>query len=269
MLKIFYGFLFLLAYLIFSPYAQSASKFAIYFYNPETNINNFVSLKIEFDTYLSEFGSYQLQPFSDRSTFEKFISEKTDGIFILSSWHYKNLKDKMQVNPQLVGVSKGTSTHKKVLTGKISAANSEPPSMEKGGNIASASTEDYTTNILKEMLHKDVFEQCKILTVPKDIDALMSVGFGMATFALTTEYSLTKLSTVNPKLFKMLKPIALSENKLMPIVASPRDINEDIKKLIDIVQKMATTQEGEKLLQMLGLDTWKPLNEQENKYLNQ
>ncbi|QTA87282.1 Uncharacterized protein dnm_033120 [Desulfonema magnum] len=37
-----------------------ANKTTIYFYSSESNINNFKSLKIEFDSYLSSFGNYEL-----------------------------------------------------------------------------------------------------------------------------------------------------------------------------------------------------------------
>ena len=70
--------------------AFAGNKLTIYFYNPEININNFASLKKEFDTYLSAYGEYQLQPFSEREIFEKVAVSKNDGIFIISSWHYKN-----------------------------------------------------------------------------------------------------------------------------------------------------------------------------------
>ena len=74
----------------FSSSAFAGNKLTIYFYNPEININNFASLKKEFDTYLSAYGEYQLQPFSEREIFEKVAVSKNDGIFIISGWHYKN-----------------------------------------------------------------------------------------------------------------------------------------------------------------------------------
>ena len=65
----------------------ATTQYTIYFYNPETNINNFASLKIEFDTYLASLGPYQFQPFSDKDTFEKYIAKKRDCIFLISTWH--------------------------------------------------------------------------------------------------------------------------------------------------------------------------------------
>jgi len=54
--------------LAFAAFAEP-DKTTVYFYSSETNINNFKSLKMEFDKYLSRFGTYEFQPFSNREDF--------------------------------------------------------------------------------------------------------------------------------------------------------------------------------------------------------
>ena len=56
--------------------SSGAGKTMVYFYSSETNINNFKSLKIEFDRYLSKQGPYEFQPFSSREDFEKHVKDK-------------------------------------------------------------------------------------------------------------------------------------------------------------------------------------------------
>jgi len=58
---------------IFNVLSPAADKTMIYFYSSETNINNFKSLKMAFDQYLSKFGPYEFQPFRGRKAFEKHI----------------------------------------------------------------------------------------------------------------------------------------------------------------------------------------------------
>jgi hypothetical protein len=65
----------------------------VYLYTPEINVNNFKALKASFDTYLGEHGNYELQPFSDKKTFEKYLKTK-NSIVILSSWHYREIAKK-------------------------------------------------------------------------------------------------------------------------------------------------------------------------------
>ena len=243
--------------------AFTGYKYTIYFYNPESNINNYTSLKKEFDTYLSSFGDYELQPFNEWEKFENTIAGKKDGVFLVSSWHYRKLREKISIEPVLVAVSKDKTTYKRILSVKKNIATI---SSLRGISIASASNEDYTKNILRKMLGKDnegIVESMKILTVPKDIDALMSVGFGVAGAALTTENSLNKLAAINQKQYEMLKQIAVSEEILLPILAIPKPVNNDNMKLVKIVKEMDALPEGKNKLNMLGLDRWTELSEAE------
>ncbi len=118
-----------LVFLCVAPKAIGATRYTVYFYNPESNVDNFASLKTRLDVYLKDAG------------------------------------------------------------------------------IASAGSEEYTRKHLKSMVgekYAEAIDTCQILAVPKDIDALISIGFGLVQAALTTEYSLSKLSAINPGLYKKL-----------------------------------------------------------------
>ena len=245
----------------------AGNKLTIYFYNPEISINNFSSLKKEFDTYLSAYGDYQLQPFSEREIFEKVAVSKNDGIFIISSWHYKKLKETMPIEPVLVAVCKNKSTCRKILSARKNISNL---TSLKNSNIASASSEDYTRNIINQMIGDTgdgLVRSVKVLSVPKDIDALMSVGFGVAEAALTTENSFAKLAAINQKQYEMLKQLSVSEETLLPIVAVPKSLINECEQLLKVLEKMGMTPEGKNRLNMLGFDGWKVLNEQEKRIL--
>ncbi len=251
--------------LLISTKTFADNTYTVYFYNPETNINNFASLKIEFDKYLSSYGSFQFQPFSDRKSFEKYIVGRSDGVFLMSSWHFRQLKRKFPIDMEakLVGVSEGKPTHEKILTAKGNIININ---LLKGKIIASSGNEEYTKNVLIQMLgeeKKAIVNSMRILTVPKDIDALMAVGYGMADSALTTERSLAKLAAINPKQYRFLRPLAKSEEILLPIVAAPKQSDENIKWLLTIIEKMETLDAGKTKLKMLGVDGWKKVEESE------
>ena len=263
------AFCLLVCLLLISTKTFSKNTYTIYFYNPETNINNFASLKVEFDKYLSSYGSFQFQPFSDKDSFEKFIVGRSDGVFLMSSWHFRQLKAKFPIDMEakLVGVSKGKSTHEKILTTKNNIINID---LLKGKIVASSGNEDYTKNILMQMQgegKRSVVNSMKILTVPKDIDALIAVGYGMADSALTTERSLVKLAAINPKQYGFLRLLARSEKILLPIVAAPKQSDENIKLLLTIIEKMEMVLDGKKKLKMLGLDGWKKVEELERLFL--
>lgn len=248
-------------------WADSQPKNTIYFYNSETNINNFVSLKISFDTYLSRFGDYQFQPFNKKDIFEKSVTGNHHGVLLLSSWHYKVLADEIDLQPVMVGVINGQSTQKKILSVKYNITN---VSALEGKTIACSGSEQYTKNLLNEMLGDENFhilDTIKLILVPKDIDALMAVGFGMASAALTTERSVENLQKINPKLHQSLNPLLVSQDYYLALAAMPGVANEN--ELLDILQKMGINPEGEIRLRMLGLDGWRRLSAQEKLLLKQ
>ncbi len=249
--------------------AKEITAPTIYFYNPEANINNFALLKKETDSYLSKFGDYSFQPFNDKNIFEDSVSGNKEALFILSSWHYNTLREKYPVKPVLIGVSKGKSTHKKVLSVKKNIKNI---TSLKGKKIASAGNREYTRNILMQIMginSGEIADSLKIMPVPKDIDALMAVGFGMAAAALTTEESLGKLRKMNPKHYQRLGQLGRSRELLLSVVAVPRHLNTDDHPLIRILSKMGTESKNKNMLRMIGLDGWRTLTQKELDILGQ
>lgn len=238
----------------------------LYFYNSETNINNYASLKIAFDTYLSKFGAFRFQPFSDKDIFENTLLGKQDGGFLLSSWHYRILQKKVSITPVLVGVSHGKSTQRKVLSAKKQISEVE---LLKGGKIASAANEAYTRTLLSQILgekSEEILAQVKLILVPKEIDALMAVGFGMADAALTTEDSLEDLSRINQKQYSMLNRLGASEKEFLTLAVVPKKTTTNTA-LLEILEGMGQAPEGESRLRMLGLDGWRKLTQSELKEL--
>ena len=185
---------------------------------------------------------------------------------LLSSWHYHDLLGKVPIEPVFVGYLKGKTTQRKILSANESITNIDAL---KGKSIASAGSDEYTKNILIQMLgkeNKDIIDSVKILTVPKDIDALMAVGFGMASSALTAEISFTKLLAINPKQYGMLNQLASMET-LLQIVAAPNLFDENVGLLLSIIQDMVSSVEGKRNLKMISLDGWKKIGNVERLFL--
>lgn len=247
----------LIFYLVF-PASAAPDNTIIYFYSSETNINNFKSLKMEFDQYLFRFGSYQFQPFNDRETFEEQIKGKQNCLILLSSWHYANIYKEYAFKPLLVGSRKGKKYQKRVL---VTSSRSGSIETVKAGRIASSSSVQHTISTLQQMFQdNNVVKSFRILTVPKDIDALMSLGFGMAKAALTTDSSLDKLQAMNPVLYKKITVLAESEESLLLVLAVPQGFAEQAQELVTIFQEMPENPDGRRKVRMLGLDDWQTLD---------
>ncbi len=227
----------------------------IYFYSTETNINNFVSLKKEFDKYLKTRGPYEFQPFSNRKVFEQHVKGKKRCVLFLSSWHFGQIRKAYSLKPVYVGVRDNIPFQKRIL---VTGTNSGGVETALKGPLASASNVQHTRSVLKKMFPGNIAgEKVRILTVPKDVDALMSVGFEMSKSALVSAHAVNNLKNFDPVLHKRLKIVETGKSSLLLIVSVPRNFEEESKALFDVIKKMPETEAGKKIIKMLDLDDWK------------
>lgn len=219
-------------------------------------------IKTAFDTYLSTQGkgNYSFQPFDDRKNFESALGKKKGHIYLLSNWHLEALQQKnFPLEIGLIGTSKGRSLHKKVLSAKLKINNI---ALLKDTVIAGAGSEEYIRSALLEILgdkNETLIKTLKILTVPKDIDAVMAVGYGMASAALSAENSLANLATVNPKQFQQLHVLGYSKESYLLVAATLEKPDDQETKLLELLKKMSTNSIGENNLKLLGIDGLKPI----------
>jgi hypothetical protein len=255
----------LIFFAILCVLSVSADKVVIYFYSSETSVNNFKSLKMEFDRYLSKFGPYEFQPFSGREAFETHVKGKDRCLLLLSSWHYLQIRREYDLAPVLIGLRDGKKYQKRVL---VAGAGASGIDAFKSERIASASTAQHTDSVLRDMLkEKYAADFFRILTVPKDIDALMSVGFGMSKLALSTTSCLEELKKVNPKLCEKMNVMAEGEESLLLIVAVPKGFAEGSREMVGIIEGMSRDPDGKQNIRMLGLDGWQGLDPSEKSKL--
>lgn len=231
---------YLLVFLLFCTVSFADTK-KVYFYTTETNINNFKSLKINFDQYLSSFGDYNFQAFNKKETFEKYLKEE-DIIVILSSWHYKQISKQYNIKAKLVALKKESITDTKVLIGKKGA--------KYKGTLTTAFSSKYTKDLVSKFLPQNNFE---LLNVPKEIDALMSVGFGLSEFAFVSKDSFKVLQKANSFLASKMEVYKESIPTFRMVVASKLKEKYN-KKIIDIFTSMNTNTNGQKILSMLRVD---------------
>jgi hypothetical protein len=248
--------LFFFAVILFSAPAASVApdKIKVYFYSSETNVNNFKSLKMGFDRYLAEYGAYEFQPFEDREKFDKHVKDKERCLLLLSSWHYRNIAKDFSLKVALAGIRNGSKYNQRILVARSTIPRVDP---SKGGVIASASSLQHTRSVLLGMFkERQTAEGAMILTVPKDIDALMSVGFGMSRAALTTRSAFEELRIVNPTLYKKMGIVAEGEESLLLLLAVPENFVKASSEIVNVIKNMPMNPDGRNKMKMLGLDGW-------------
>ncbi len=248
---LFWGLL-LFAVLAAPLRSTGMEKVMLYFYSAEANINNYKTLKAAFDGYLSRFGAYEFQPFGDPRSFEQRIGREDHCLLLLSAWHYRKLSRVHPLTPVLMATRDGRSHQKRIL---VSASKRRPGD----GPIASAGNLAHSRSTLETMFPDQAAADFNILMVPKEIDALMCLGFESATHALVTESALETLKTLDPVLSKRIQVLGETEGSLLPVLAAPRQAAADLDEIIRIVRKMDTAPEGTDILKLLDLDGWRPL----------
>jgi ABC-type phosphate/phosphonate transport system substrate-binding protein len=235
----------------------------IYFFSSESSINNFNMLKGEFDWFFSSAGRHKFQPFRNRSDFDNVLEQQRPGLFLMSSWHYAQLEGKEHWRPVLIGSRGRSSRQRHVLTARDGVRRLGEL---RGKTIAAAGSDEFARQLLRQMLppdDRDSLAQFQILTVPKDIDALMSVGFGAAAAAITTEHGLERMAKLNPGQHAQLLRVATGPDQLLPVIVAPADSNKACAELVEVMLKMGSDPDGQQLLRMLGLDAWQTIAPEE------
>ena len=241
-----------LATALILPLMLYAQEIKVYFYTTETSVNNFKTLKISFDNYLGRFGSYEFQPFHDKRTFEEHLSDE-NAVVILSSWHYEKSFRKHNLEAVLVAQKDGRTHDSKVLIGK--------PGTSLNGVITSAYDREHTEALLKEIFSAG-HPNLNVLTVPKEIDALMSVGFGMSKLALVSKDSFEHLKTVNPAMAQSMKVLNTSARAYRMFMAK-HTADESKQRVISVFENMHMSEEGRKQLSLLGIEKMVALSSRE------
>ena len=238
--------------LFFASILFGAESKKIYFYATDLNIHNFKFLKIKFDNYLQKYGSYEFQPFDDKETFENYLSVKNSTI-MLSSWHFKQIKEQYNLKAKLIANKQNSITNKIILVGQKDSTLS--------GTVASAYDKKFATQKLNNLVkNKDI----SLLLVPKEIDALMSVGFGMSDFALVSDDSLELLKQINPSLGENL--VVYKKTKDIYRMILSYNGKED-EKLTSIFLNINNDAEGKEILNKIAIDSMVVLSQKDLKKL--
>ena len=238
----------LLAIVFLIPLLSWAGE-RVYFYSPESGINNFKVLKTAFDRYLSGYGSYEFQPFRQQEAFQDQVGTGAEGAVLLSGWHYRQIHREYGLEALAVGTKNGETVNRRILVGAV-GKRGKPVA----GVVATAFDPALAEEALEKMLGSDRRKKVEALAVPKDIDALMSVGFGMADYALTTRAVFRETVAINAGLGTQLEEVAAGGEAFHLVLAVPA--GKVPKALVDALFDMPETAEGKKNMGMLGLDGW-------------
>jgi hypothetical protein len=237
------------------PISPNASRTKIYFYNPEINAARNLVLKSTWDNYLYEFGFYEFQPIDSRDAFTKLVRNEKDAAFIMAEWLYLSFFSDKENRLELAfkGLMNGEDTYQKILVSHNNSIDLEKVTIACSGSKERA--KEFLHSIYPELSALQI-AKIKILIVPKDIDAVMALGYGLAEMALTTELGLSRMALLNKNVYKdmiVLKASKPLSRSVLVFKSSNVEINAG---LAHALKNMSNYESGQKAINLLGLDEW-------------
>lgn len=231
----------------------------IYFYNPEINTAPNLVLKNAWDSFLFTKGRYEFQPVENANDFLSALRKEENAAFIMADWLYQTMylsNSNTTTKPAIsfYGMKDGEITYRKILV-----ANKQSLELEKL-TIASSGSRERAIEVLASIypyMSQSQLTSLKLLLVPKDIDALMAVGYGLADMALSTEVSLNKMAALNGHLYKDMIILKESEPLTRSVLIFKSDNAELKMHLNEVFTHMSEYLHGQRALSLLGLDAWK------------
>ena len=253
MTKILQILLYTFTFLNFSEEAVTLCLF-----NPDLPVGNFKKLKTEYGKYFSGKGDIYFQPFATKEDFSDFLSSKQNYLAIMPGCQLSALPTCAQLQTLLYGISDKSVDEKFYL---ITKKNRELHNAKRL-HIASALDEKLVGDILRrsELISENV--KTSVLTVSKDIDALMSMTFDVFSVdaAIVSEKIYNVYISKNKVYGRNLRAAYSGFTAKKTIVVAADSAPETVHKKSHVLTNLNNDETGRKFMKFLNLDSWEVCN---------
>ncbi len=246
----------------FFPASCLATEF--YYFNPDTSQGNLGNLKREFDQYLLEKGSSaKFQPFAHFVDFHRQNNKRHPSFILVPEWYYRKYGKELGLQPILTPIRNGSTSYQKVIL--VPKAASDAPNDYKIISFALTSMlQDDVNEELKVLLAKQLVDQQQVnmITVPKDLDAILALVLGQVEMALVAEHNLQTIAEINPKILHNVKQLDDTITVSMPVLCYLKNRVDDkqVEKLVEVFTGMSREEPQNKIMEMLKIDNWKKIS---------
>jgi len=230
----------------------------MFFYNPDANLKDISLLKARVSNYLKKMNAdVDFQPFVKFEVMEQQIEAKRPSFLVISSWYYPVLAQKYPLRLLLIPQKNGQRSYKKVL---VTLEDIQELKDLSGKTLATTPLGENTSELLTANFFRNALvdmERIKVITVPKDLDALLAVSYKRVSSAIVVPENINVLKAVNPAVEK-IKIIYTSPEILHPPLVALKDYAtaEEIEKVKSIFLAMSENPEGKDVLNLLNYDRW-------------
>jgi ABC-type phosphate/phosphonate transport system substrate-binding protein len=240
-------------------FAWGAEKATIiFFYNPDASLKDISILKARVSNYFKKTNTnIDFQPFIKFDAMEQQIEAKKPPFLIISSWYYHLLAQKYPLVPLLIPQKDGRISYKKIL---VTLEDIRDLKELNGKTLAVTPLGENTVELLATNFFKESLidiRSMKVITVPKDLDALLAVSYKRVNAAIVVPENIDVLKAANPTV-KKLKTIYTSPEILHPPLVVLKDYAsiEEIETIRSIFLAMLESADGKEVLNLLNYDGW-------------
>jgi hypothetical protein len=241
---------------------ESASAVAarqVLLYDPDANLSDIVEIAAAFSRYLQRTGeNWTFQAVQQRDAFEALLKQPSSEYAIVSA-AYLRASSEFNMTPLLVPSHRGDVYYRKQL---VTSKKVEARSLS-GRNIAVSGAGDErsaeTQAVLAELARAGV-DKPLLVSLPKDIDALMALYFGQADAALVVPNSIEVMRRITPKAVASLEVLHETHKMLRsPLCAVGKNSASRQKEfLVQYLQGMAADPDGKEIMRRMAFDAWAP-----------
>jgi len=246
-----------------SPVVAAAERDEFFFYSPEVGSGNLSLLKQAAEKFFADAGlDVGFQPFARLEDLESRFAERRPAYLLAPRWALTRDCLGAELTPVARPVRDGRMFDRRALLAGRTIATVEQLA---GGSIATTvpaiEAERGSIGLTRfRGDHPDV----RIIPVPKDVDALLALGFGQVDAAFVSMAQLEMLSRVNPSLTGSLHEIGYSDHTPFPLIYATDSADAEMSaRLADALAGAVGSVRGRRLATLLGYDQWMSIDADE------
>lgn len=192
----------------------------IFIFHPEGKSSQIQTVKTDLTNYFKMINvNAEFYFFAKREDFDRSVERFDPELAIVSSYYYYEMKENYNWKEILSGYNNEKKSYKKVL---VSFKNLNDFRQLKNNSLASVQLDTASLNTYMRMIGVSQSE-IRIVSVSKDIDAIMALGFEQVQGAIVTRSSFNQIENINPDATENLKILLeLSETEHPKVVMFPK-----------------------------------------------
>lgn len=227
------------------------------FFDPDANQERLLNITELFNDYLVERNSEVVfEPVQAESAFSSRLQEADSKFAIVSSGFLKHAKAQ-DLRPILVPEARNSVYYRKLLVSMAADATLNL----NGKTIAATVTDEQASEVLKGLHARGAqVDGAFVVSVSKDVDALLALSFGQADAALVTEASIDVLKRINPASATRIHVLAETNEMLRaPLCEVGVHISrQERDAMVGLINDLVATEHGRSLMQVLSIEKWVP-----------